>query len=204
VLNGITFTFSCATNNGNSSSDADADSDSDSDADSDADTDTDSDADSDSDSDSDSDADSDSDSDGDTDTETEDEDCGEIDESCCSGKQCNDEEKSICETVNGTDYFCYERCIPETCPYGDDEGDCQDADGVGVCVMPEMEPADCSQGQQNCETEYGVSTGTVCLFDANTGDFYCMERCEIPEDECDNTHTCVRLEDSTEGICVPD
>lgn len=140
------------------------------------------------------DADSDSDSDGDGD-------CGELAGACCATEPaCT--AGLVCAARPGEDALCYEPCDPGLCDYGDREGYCVDGgSGSSVCAVADATSIYCEYG--GCETEYGVTEGTLCVQDDETWETFCFEACDLEPSGCDeSTHVCVALADGG-GVCVP-
>lgn len=135
--------------------------------------------------------------------------CGDADELCCtSDPACG--ESMIC--VNGVDEmapenrYCLLECVPPICEnVAGHEGTCSDIGlpgGGGACLVDEdFSPTDCQEGYDGCETPSGATVDTICLSDGQ--DNYCFEICQVVDEICDDSHTCVVTSDGSGG-CLPD
>lgn len=128
--------------------------------------------------------------------------CGYADGPCCtSGSAC--EGGAECISLDGTSDICLELCSPTVCSYGGADGSCLDFfSGSGVCMGETLTPSTCVEGSTSCTTDYGVSTGTVCVGDG--WETYCLESCVVAPSGCDTSHACVPFMGMSDlGACVP-
>lgn len=174
----------------------------------------------DSDSDGDGDGDSNGDSDGDTavDTDSETESVGECgDESavCCEGNTCNDDGLDPVVSPLDQSCMCQAPCTFEACEAGSESGYCTMVYGTEILgcynsidlpLTAELADNDCTEGEQDCTSDSGATTGTECISTPNpmtgTPVLRCVVICSEGPTGCDETTSSCTPNFAIEGTNV--
>jgi hypothetical protein len=162
-----------------------------------------SDGDSDGDTDSDTDTDTDSDTDTDTDSDTAGE-CGAELAACCDGNTCTDDGLDPVVSPLDQSCQCQKPCTFEACEAGSESGYCSLIYGTEILgcynsidlpMAMEVPDNDCTEGETNCTSDSGATTGTECISTPNpmtgTAVLRCVVTCTDAPTGCDeSTSSC--------------